>query len=515
MSHQRLKLRLLLSILHLLFAAGLGLAFVSNATSQTPDRVAKEFQALRSLYDGPGGATCQDFLGGLLRWQRRGGDWRDARGTPYGSLAVAQATPNASVARWNVTALVKAGGAGGGNQVMFMLRTITGSGYVHFHSRESRQSAMQPLLILHYADGSPQVQFASADTNIDCSTAYSLGRQDRLLASLNHPVVMAFNLPADFGRRKLDRAELVITPISPPSGEMAIGVFELAAPELPLDTVRHGLAKQYPLDQGIDSHPQVVFAARFDDSDGPGKGWRKESHGDMAVVATDPGRAFVPLDRGALRIRVRKGEHLGSDLRLKLRDRGPEPDEVFVRYYLRFADDWRPTSASGKLPGLAGTYDKAGWGGRASDGSEGWSLRGSFFQAFEPGHPFAEYTQLGTYAYHAAMKGAYGDIWPWTGALLKRNRWYCVEQQVRLNQVGAKDGILRVWIDGRQVFEDTRLQLRTQENIRIETAWFNIYYGGLETAPQDMSLYIDNVVVSKAYVGPIAGLVGIPAPNGR
>ena len=56
---------------------------------------------------------------------------------------------------------------------------------------------------------------------------------------------------------------------------------------------------------------------------------------------------------------------------------GREPEEIFFRYYLRFGSDWKQTVQGGKMPGISGTYGKAGWGGRRSRGLKGWSARRS------------------------------------------------------------------------------------------------------------------------------------------
>ena len=41
---------------------------------------------------------------------------------------------------------------------------------------------------------------------------------------------------------------------------------------------------------------------------------------------------------------------------------GEEQEEIYFRYYIRLADDWDPRRG-GKMPGIAGTYGRAGWGG--------------------------------------------------------------------------------------------------------------------------------------------------------
>src|SRR5690606_30973736 len=141
-----------------------------------------------------------------------------------------------------------------------------------------------------------------------------------------------------------------------------------------------------------------------------------------------------------------------------------EPEEVYFRYYLRFADDWNPTVTGGKLPGLAGTYDKGGWGGRRSDGTNGWSMRGSFHKTSSKSNPVSSLYAIGTYAYHADMKSRYGEDWNWPRrglGLLEKNRWYCIEQYVKLNTPGAADGVMRAWVDGRLAFERTDIRSRT------------------------------------------------------
>ena len=136
------------------------------------------------------------------------------------------------------------------------------------------------------------------------------------------------------------------------------------------------------------------------------------------------------------------------------------------------------------------------------------SMRG-----FETDHPLHGLTQMGTYAYHADMQSTYGDIWQWPGALLQRNRWYCIEQHLRLNKPGLNDGLLQVWVDGKLVMDKANIRLRNTPNLRIETVWLNVYHGGSEVSPQDQHLYIDNVVVARSYIGPLGGTVTPIAPS--
>lgn len=218
------------------------------------------------------------------------------------------------------------------------------------------------------------------------------------------------------------------------------------------------------------------------------------------TVAADTARKFEPHRGKALRIRVDKDGHYGASFEFHFKKRtGLEPEEIFFRYYLRLGDDWKP-QLGGKLPGIGGTYGRAGWGGRKVNGSDGWSARG-LFEGQRNGR-----TPIGFYCYHAEMKGRYGDNWVWNRdgfAGLENNRWYCLEQQARLNTPGKNDGLLRGWVDGQLVFEKTTVRMRDVETLKIETVWLNLYYGGTWTAPSEMHLFIDDVAISRKPIGPV------------
>jgi hypothetical protein len=218
------------------------------------------------------------------------------------------------------------------------------------------------------------------------------------------------------------------------------------------------------------------------------------------------GPPFEPLDGKVLEVTVNRGkrEALNSHIKLR-RGNAEEQEEAFIRYYIRLGENWNPTRDGGKLPGFSGTYGRAGWGGRRVDGFNGWSARGAFFQQGDAASSISNLRAIGSYVYHAGMREKYGEKWGWnlgeTGVLAK-NRWYCVEQQVRLNTVDQNDGVLRAWIDGKLVFEKLDIRFRSTDSLKIESAWMNVYHGGTASAPHDMTLYIDNLVIASRYIGP-------------
>ncbi len=262
------------------------------------------------------------------------------------------------------------------------------------------------------------------------------------------------------------------------------------------------------LERGLRERDDVIFYCDFE-SDRWYEEWGLRNRArNSDIVSADPDRRFKPFAGKALRIKVTAGTHYGvGELSFDFgKQLGREPEEVCFRYYLRFGSDWEPVFG-GKLPGVSGTYGRAGWGGRPCDGKNGWSARGLFER------PRDGKTAIGYYCYHADMKGQYGSGWVWDRnrlGYLEHNRWYCVEQYVRMNTPGRNDGVMRGWIDGKLAFEKTDVRMRDVASLKIEKVWMNVYHGGKTPARTDNHLYIDNVVIARRRIGPRSGSYASP-----
>jgi hypothetical protein len=251
---------------------------------------------------------------------------------------------------------------------------------------------------------------------------------------------------------------------------------------------------------GLADRDDVIFSCSFECPLWYQEWGLKEAPRTADTVAKDPTLKFEPYRGKALRARIEKGGNLALNLLFPFKKRlGAEPEEIYFRYYLRFADDWLPEELGGKLPGISGTYGRAGWGGRKVNGRDGWSARGSFSGLVNGKTP------VGFYCYHADMKGRYGDVWVWDKdnlGYLANNRWYCIEQHVKMNTPGRNDGVMQAWIDGKPAFEKTDVRMRDVDDLKIENIWLNVYQGGTKPARAEHHLYIDNVVIARNYIGP-------------
>jgi hypothetical protein len=459
--------------------------------------------------------TCEYHFAAVgAEWMRRGGDWSDAKGTPYGEAPFASASIRPTSARqlieWDVSTLVREWASGKEPAGALFLRPLSksSSGVVNFASRENPGEGVHPSLIIEWDNGERAKLTAETDTSINCTTIRSLGAGSTFSVGGNDSAVLVFPFKSD-GKRQARSAKLVLTSDKQWGRGADVGVFQLLPPWVLPSANRTGLAASYPGDKSIASHPAVYFATGFEKRD-----WQSEwsTYGTTSItelVSGDEANGFEPLWGRALRVTLTPKQNLALDVRYDFAKlHGVEPEEAYVRYYLRFGENWNPALDGGKLPGFAGTYNRGGWGMRKSNGLNGWSTRGSFFSVRPDTPEMKGFAGIGSYVYHADIENAESVVWGWgmgpTGRLHK-NQWYSIEQYVKMNDPGKSNGLLRAWIDCHLVFERSNLRYRDIPDLKIENAWFNVYHGGVAKPPHDMSLYIDNVVIAREYIGPIPG----------
>lgn len=465
-----------------------------------------------ALSDDEAGPTCVHYTTmGHMAWSRKGGDWIDERGDLHGTRPFdSQALPGGRErvwVEWDVTALVRAWQNGRVPNTGLLLREVASNpkGVASFHSREAADPTVRPQLLLQWVN-QPRTSLApAADSFLDCSAGSSLGRRPDLRVSAKQSAWLRFDLNA--AREPLQRAVLRLASDRRHGRGVQVGVFQAAPPYARAQAApAKGIAAAFVGDSKIDSHPDVLFATGFERSNWAGEWSGLSPRSSAEAVAKDERLGFEPFSGRALRMRIERGNKLGLDLRYAFAGKhGSEPEEIYFRYYLRFASDWNPSLDGGKLPGIAGTYNQGGWGMRKSDGSNGWSVRGAFARRPAEAPGVAGLTAIGSYAYHPDAEGRSGAHWGWgegVSGLLRNNRWYSIEQHLKLNTPGKNDGLFEAWIDGHLAYRRDNLRFRDVPALKIEDIWMNVYHGGTQPAPHDLTLYIDNVVIARRYIGP-------------
>ncbi len=464
----------------------------------------------------------RDFFDSKLQldFVNRGGDWTDALGQPNGDVPFA-VQPIESADYWqevDVTELVMRWVSGQEINKGFLFKQFGERGT----KISSKESANPPLLLIDLDDGTQLAHQAFIDTFLDIEETGTRGAKDFVDINTHRNGLIRFAIG------ELDPAAVVSATLSlhiksKSGGDGGFEIYNCAQggqtsrPDLgePL----WGVAFEYPNDVGLQAHPDVIHAERFE-SDNWVDHFEKNGsqrfvmvEGRNSLVSNDPQNVFMNLDGQALKATVAEGTHDGISAFYNFENRiGYQPEEIYFRYYLRFADNWEP-SYNGKLPGIAHKgFDGEGVptanGQSPSYGENTWSARG----LFEP----SEYEDLGArvpagfYTYHTHQTQTSGEHLIWTNnyqGFLEKNRWYSIEMYIKMNSPNSDNGVMRTWVDGHLAYENTQINLTNNTDFKIRHVWLNLYHGGFgpgaPEAPQDVSIYMDNLVIAKSYIGPV------------
>jgi hypothetical protein len=191
---------------------------------------------------------------------------------------------------------------------------------------------------------------------------------------------------------------------------------------------------------------------------------------------------------------------------------GPEGyDRVYFRRFIKFAADYDQGNLNHVGGGLAAVAGTDRW--RAM-GSAGLRPRGDdhFNSAFEPWRDWSRMPAPGymfLYTYWMDMKRD-PDGHYWGNMLgpvenerivLKRNRWYCLEHMIQVNDVGQANGELAAWIDGKLYIHYQGIRWRTTTGVKLKRFDIGVY---VHQARKDNTVWYDDVALSTGYIGPTA-----------
>ncbi|MEE9321650.1 MAG: cellulose binding domain-containing protein [Granulosicoccus sp.] len=177
----------------------------------------------------------------------------------------------------------------------------------------------------------------------------------------------------------------------------------------------------------------------------------------------------------------------------------PASNSMYVRYYVKFADDFDFTRG-GKLPGFIG--GTANTGGRKPNGYDGFSARMTW----------RSNGRIVQYVYHPDQQGSFGENIYWNENGVPRfftpGQWHCVESYLQMNNVvnesGLHDGVVRSWLDGELALNRTDLRFRHTDALRIDGFYFSTFFGGNDDtwAPsKNESAMFDEFVIDNQRIG--------------
>ncbi len=317
-----------------------------------------------------------------------------------------------------------------------------------------------------------------------------------------------------------------------------------------------GISRRYPQDRGIEKDPQVIFVENFEDRslDGLKKRWEEISNKDQKPISFADEGPSASAGKTCLQITATRGHDTGGHLFRRLL---PGYDTVYVRFYVRFAADH---GFIHHFVTLSGMKNPPAWPtgdagirpvDRFSSGIEPVSQSHQFLspRSFDPPgiwHFYTYWPEMRTWQNDSGIGNSYygNNFEPLSPRTIPREKWICVEIAMGINSsVDASDGWQAFWIDGKPVEwfgpghpngiwkrdkwiirDDSKaagfpgFRWRTDPAIKINRFWLMHYVTDKAFAENDRYLadhpdavintqaaavWFDDIVVAKAYVGPI------------
>ncbi|MBE9028322.1 hypothetical protein IQ266_00945 [filamentous cyanobacterium LEGE 11480] len=174
-------------------------------------------------------------------------------------------------------------------------------------------------------------------------------------------------------------------------------------------------------------------------------------------------RVRYPQGSASPRVHRRKKAPLGGTQFYA--DLGMSPrTSARLSYAVRFAPEFDFVKG-GKLPGLFGGQGRHGR--RRRRRNEGFSTRlmwrrngrGEVYAYLPTSVKYGTSLGRGKWRFHPGV-------------------WHRINQEIVLNHPDQKNGQMRVWLDGKLVLEETQLQFRTHDRLKIEGIFFSTFFGG-------------------------------------
>ncbi len=270
-----------------------------------------------------------------------------------------------------------------------------------------------------------------------------------------------------------------------------------------------GLAAASVADAGVEKHPAVIFAENFE-LPGFRQRWGDVRDKDGQTLSLADLRGTSPkVGRQSLLVTADLQRNTGGGITRWF----PSSDRVFVRFYVRFAEDCDYIHHFVTL-----RANKAIRGGEAWSGFGGAGVKPQgderFSTALEPWGNWGRNTPPGRwnfYSYwHEMAASPDGKYWgnafrPAEQPLIRRGQWICAEFMLKHNTPGRPDGEQAWWIDGRLIGHWRGINWRKSPSLKANALTVESYVTDRWTRQRLNRVWFDNIVVAREYIGPTGG----------
>lgn len=280
-----------------------------------------------------------------------------------------------------------------------------------------------------------------------------------------------------------------------------------------------GIAAQYAGDDGIESHPAVIFADNFEGQDYRQK-WDSARDEDGSVLSLVDESARDPrLGRRSLKVTATLNRNTGGGLTRWFKS----APSLYLRFYVKFASECDYVHHFCTLRANKALEGREKWSGF---GGAGLKPAGDerFSTALEPWGNWGRWQPPGKwnfYSYWHEMKVSRdGKYWGNSFAsedqpIIPRDRWMCAEFLLRHNTAGQPDGEQAFWIDGELRGHWREINWRTNAELWANAFTLESYVTDRWTKQSTNIVFFDNVVIARAYIGPAGPVVRPPDSRTR
>ena len=265
-----------------------------------------------------------------------------------------------------------------------------------------------------------------------------------------------------------------------------------------------GFAAKLKGDTGASERPAVIFADNFEDGE-LGVRWDEKGAGKGKALSFAPPGADE-CGKRCMKVEARLGENQGDGLTKWFEPVGT----VFVRFYVRFDANCDYVHHFVTLRANKGQRGGDKWSGF---GQAGLKPLGDdrFSTALEPWGDWGKLKAPGEwnfYSYWHEMNGSPdGKYWgnqfiPEPQPVIVKERWICAEFMLKHNTPGKPDGEQAFWIDGRLLGHWRDINWRKTEGLKANALTLESYVTDRWTKNPVNTVYFDNLVIAREYIGP-------------
>lgn len=268
-----------------------------------------------------------------------------------------------------------------------------------------------------------------------------------------------------------------------------------------------GIAQEFVQDEGIATHPSVVWHETWEDGNTTGWNPFNDATGSFVITTT-----AANVHTGTRSLEWIIGQSTGDSGGNINRFLAAKVPRLHVRWYVKYEAAWDNSPNYQNHTGCS--IRGCGTNGCTAAGVPGDGVD-KFSVSLEPHQDavtspatvadFPPPGRLLLYTYHMDQPGNFGEkraanVNP-AASQLTLGTWHCIEIMVKVNDLGVANGEIQAWVDGVEILHEFAMRFRQVAGLLISEARFNCYIH--ENNARTNRMWLDDIVYATEYIGPM------------